>query len=316
MKILVAEPLGKEGLERLQAEHEVEVKTGLSPEELRAAVADVDALVVRSQVQADASVIAAGTRLKVIGRAGVGVDNIDVDAATRAGITVVNAPNGNTLAAAELTMALMLGVARHLAQADETTHRGEWQRSRLVGIELNGRTLGVVGFGRIGRAVATRAEAFGMKVVAHDAVLTGAQIEGMGAEPLTLDELLARADVITLHIPLLPSTRNLINAEALARMKPGSIILNVSRGGVIDEAALAEALHSGHIAGAGIDVFEREPPKESPLFAEPHALLTPHLGASTAEAQKRVSIEVADQILDALAGRPVPLAVNAPRKAG
>ncbi len=313
MRILVAEPLGQDGLELLKAEHEVEVKTGLSPDELKAAVADVEALIVRSQVQADAPVIAAGKRLKVIGRAGVGIDNIDVEAATKAGIIVVNAPNGNTIAAAELTIGLLLGVARHLGEADASTHRGEWNRSKLGGVELHGRTLGIIGFGRIGQAVAARALAFGMTVVAHSPTLRPAEQPTAGVQRVGLAELLARSDVVSLHVPLVPGTRNLIDADALARMKPGAILINVSRGGVVDEAALAEALHSGHLAGAGIDVFEKEPPKESPLFAEPQALLTPHLGASTVEAQRRVSIEVAQQILDALAGRPVPLAVNAGR---
>ena len=249
MKVLVAEPLGKDGLERLQAEHEVDVRTGLSPEELQAAVADYDALVVRSQVQADAPVIAAGKRLKVIGRAGVGIDNIDVDAATRAGITVVNAPNGNTIAAAELTLALLLAIARHLPEADASTHRGEWIRSKLGGLELRGRTIGIIGFGRIGQAVAARALAFEMTVVAHSPTLRPTEIPTAGVQRIGLPELLARSDVVTLHLPLNAKTRNLIDAAALASMKPGSILLNVSRGGIVDEAALAEALHSGHLAG-------------------------------------------------------------------
>ncbi|HVB38169.1 MAG TPA: NAD(P)-dependent oxidoreductase [Vicinamibacterales bacterium] len=311
MRILAAEPLGQDGLDRLRSEHDVEVRTGLSPEELRAIVGEFDGLVVRSQVQADEALIAAARRLIVIGRAGVGVDNIDVEAATRAGITVVNAPAGNTIAAAEHTMALLLGAARHLAEADASLRRGEWLRSRLTGLELRGRTLGIVGFGKIGRAVADRARGFEMNVVAHDPLLSPADAASLGVERLELHELLARADVVTLHVPLTPRTRHLIDAQALARMKPGSILLNASRGGVVDEAALAHALHSGHLAGAGIDVFEHEPPLDSPLIGEPNALLTPHLAASTIEAQRRVSVEVAEQILDVLAGRPAPFAVNA-----
>lgn len=312
MKILVAEPVAKEGVALLAAHHSVDERIGLSPEELRAIIGDYEALLVRSQVQVDAALIAAGTRLVVVGRAGVGVDNVDVEAATRAGITVVNAPTGNTIAAAELAIGLMIGVARHIAAADASTHRGEWTRSKFMGRELAGRTLGLIGFGKIGQAVAVRAAAFGMHVVTSDPFLTHEQAAARGVELLDVAQLLARSDVVSLHVPLTPATEGLIGAAALAAMKAGAILINGSRGGVVDETALAESLRAGHLAGAGIDVYEHEPPAGSPLLDAPNALLTPHLGASTREAQVRVGIEAAEQVLDVLAGRPARAAVNAP----
>jgi D-3-phosphoglycerate dehydrogenase / 2-oxoglutarate reductase len=312
VRILVAESLAAEGLALLRARHDVDERLGLKPAELQAIVGDYEGLVVRSQVQVDAAVIAAGHRLMVIGRAGVGVDNVDVEAATRAGITVVNAPTGNTIAAAEHTLALMLGLARHLAPADASMRRGEWTRSKFVGRELRGRTLGIVGFGKIGQAVANRARGLEMTVVASDPFLTAEGAAAAGVELLDLPQLLASADIVSLHVPLTRSTTDLIGASELALMRRGAILLNVSRGGVVDEAALADALRSGHLAGAGIDVFEHEPPTGSPLLEAPNTLLTPHLGASTAEAQLRVAIEAAEQVLLVLDGQPAAAAVNAP----
>ncbi len=312
MKILVAEPLAPEGLEVLRSQHEVDERPGLPPDELRAAIGQYDALVVRSQVKVDAALIAAGTRLVVIGRAGVGVDNVDVEAATRAGITVVNAPTGNTVAAAELTLALVLGLARHIAAADASMRRGEWARSKLLGREMAGKTFGIVGFGKIGRAVAERAIGFRMHVLASDPFLTAEEAARSGVELVGLPRLLERADVVSLHVPLTRSTKAMIGATELALMRPTAFLVNASRGTVVDEAALAEALRAGTLAGAGIDVFEHEPPEDSPLLDAPNTLLTPHLGASTAEAQIRVAIKAAEQVLEVLAGRPATAAVNAP----
>ena len=312
MRILVAEAVAREGVELLAAKHDVDERIGCTREELAAILPDYDALIVRSQVQVDADLVAAGARLVVIGRAGVGVDNVDLDAATRAGITVVNAPTGNTIAAAEHTLALLYGVARRTAAADASVRRGEWKRAQFTGLELRGRTLGIVGLGKIGQAIASRARAMEMVVLGVDPFVTAEQAANHGVELVDLESLLARADVVTVHVPLTRATRGLIGREAIARMKPGSIVLNVARGGIVDEAAVAEALASGHLAGAGIDVFDAEPPTGSPLLHAPNTLLTPHLGASTAEAQVLVAEEVAAQVLDVLDGRSARYAVNAP----
>ncbi len=312
MRILVAEPLAAEGVDLLRAQHDVDDRPGLPREELLAALPDYDALVVRSQVQVDAEAIAAGTRLQVIGRAGVGVDNVDLDAATRAGITVVNAPTGNTIAAAEHTLALLYGVARRIAAADASVRRGEWKRAEFTGNELRGRTLGIIGLGKIGQAIAARAVAMEMTVLASDPFVTAEQAAHHGVELVPFETILERSDVVTVHVPMTRATRGLIGRDQLARMKPGAILLNVARGGVVDEAAVAAALRDGHLGGAGIDVFEHEPPTGSPLLDAPNTVLTPHLGASTAEAQVAVAEEIADQVLDVLAGRSARYAVNAP----
>jgi D-3-phosphoglycerate dehydrogenase / 2-oxoglutarate reductase len=312
VRILVAEPIAPEGIALLRAHHEVDERPGLTAAELCASLADYDALVVRSQVKVDAGVIAAGTRLQVIGRAGVGVDNVDLDAATRAGITVVNAPTGNTIAATEHTLALLYGVARKIAAADASVRRGEWERTQFTGLELRGRTLGLVGLGKIGQAIAARARAMEMAVLASDPYVTAEQAAHHGAELVPLADLLARSDVVSVHVPLSRATRGMIGTKELDRMKPGAILLNVARGGVVDEAAVAAALTKGTLAGAGIDVFEHEPPVDSPLLDAPNTLLTPHLGASTAEAQVAVAEEIADQVIDVLAGRSARYAVNAP----
>ncbi len=312
MRILVAEAIAGEGVELLRAAHDVDERAGLSHDELCAILPGYDALIVRSQVQVDAGLIAAGTRLVVIGRAGVGVDNVDLDAATRAGIVVVNAPTGNTIAAAEHTLALLYGLARRTAPADASVRRGEWKRAQFTGLELRGRTLGIIGLGKIGQAVAVRAIAMEMTVLAVDPFVTQEQADNHGVELVDMETLLRRADVVSVHVPLTRATRSLIGRDAIARMKRGSLLLNVARGGVVDETAVAEALASGQLGGAGIDVFEHEPPTDSPLLGAPNTLLTPHLGASTAEAQVLVAEEVAAQVLDVLAGRNARHAVNAP----
>ena len=312
MRILIAESIASEGIDRLRAAHDVDEVLGLDHAGLLAIVGEYDALVVRSQVQADAEVIAAGTKLQVIGRAGVGVDNVDLDAATRAGITVVNAPTGNTIAAAEHTLALLLGLARKVAAADASVRRGEWKRAQFQGVELRGRTLGIVGLGKIGMAIADRARGFEMHLLGMDPYVTAEQAALHGVELVDLETLLRRSDAITVHVPLSRATRGLIGTKAIAQLRPGAFVLNVARGGIVDEAAVADALRSGHLGGAGIDVFETEPPTGSPLLDAPNTLLTPHLGASTAEAQVAVAEEVADQVLDVLAGRAARYAVNAP----
>ncbi len=312
MKILVAEPLAEEGVALLRAHHQVDVRTGLSREELLAALPEYDALMVRSQVKVDADAIAAGSRLAVIGRAGVGVDNVDLDAATRAGIVVVNAPTGNTVAAAEHTIALIFALARRIAAADASVRRGEWKRSAFTGVELRGKTLGIVGLGKIGMAVADRARGLQMEVIGHDPFVSPEAAAHHGVALRTFDEVLTGADVLTLHVPVTRTTKGLIGGPQLARMKPTAFLLNVSRGSVVDEAALAVALREGRLAGAGLDVYAVEPPTGSPILDAPNTVLTPHLGASTAEAQVRVAVEAAEQVLDVLDGRPAVYAVNAP----
>jgi len=312
MRILVAERIAPEGLARLRAAHDVDELVGRSPDEYRAVIADYDALVVRSQVQVDAPLLEAGIRLQVVGRAGVGVDNVDLEAATRAGITVVNAPTGNTIAAAEHTLALLLALARRIAPADASVRRGEWKRAQFQGVELRGRTLGIVGLGKIGMAIADRARGLEMAIVGVDPYVTSEQAAIHGVELVDLDALLARSDAVTVHVPLTRATRGLIGAAAIAKLRPGAFVLNVARGGIVDEAAVADALRSGHLGGAGIDVFDAEPPAGSPLLDAPNTVLTPHLGASTAEAQVAVAEEVADQVLEVLAGRSARYAVNAP----
>lgn len=303
-RIVIAERIAAEGISLLVAAgHEALDLAGAPSPELLSRLAEAEGLVVRSQVQVDEALIAAAPKLRVIGRAGVGIDNIDVAAATARSIVVVNAPSGNTIAAAEQTLALMLGVARHLAAADASLRAGKWERKRLHGTELNHKSLGVIGFGRVGRAVAQRAAAFGMRILAHDPVVPAAEIAAAGARPLELDELLAQADVVTLHASATRGGAPLIGSRELKAMRRGSIIINVARGSLIDEAALAAALSEGQIGGAGIDVFAAEPPVGSPLLTAPNTLLTPHLGASTAEAQVAVAVEMAERMIGALAAR-------------
>jgi len=311
-KVLVSDKLSEEGLAAVRAHPDVAVvvKTNLTPEELRTEIKDADALLVRSATKVTAEVIAAGEKLAVIGRAGVGVDNIDVEAATRRGVVVCNSPEGNTAAAAEHTWALLLSLARSIPAADVSVKAGEWKRSAFVGVELLNKTLGVVGLGKIGGEVASRGKAFGMRVLGSDPFVSADHAARLGVELVPLPELLAQADFITLHVPLTKDTRGLLNAESLQQLKPGARIVNCSRGGVVDEAALAEAIQSGRLAGAALDVFESEPPGDSPLLKQDKVVLTPHLGAFTAEAQIKVAVDVAQQVLDVLQGRPARSAVN------
>ena len=269
-------------------------------------------LIVRSATRVDAAILDRAPGLRVVGRAGVGVDNIDVAAASERGVAVMNAPGGNTISAAELTMALLLSVARRVAEADRTMREGKWERSRLQGVELRGKTLGVIGAGRIGWEVAERCRAFGMDVIVYDPYLPAHRVEDLRPHLVTLDQLITSADVVSLHVPLNAETKGLIDADALSRMKKGAFVLNASRGGVVDERALAQALSEGRIAGAGLDVYETEPlPPDSPLLTAPNLVLTPHLGASTKEAQVQVALEVARNIRAALALGDVSLAINA-----
>ena len=311
-RVLIADPIAPAGVERLRPHADVDVKVKQSPAALAETIADYEALIVRSETRVDRSIVEAGKRLKVIGRAGAGVDNIDVEAATRAGILVVNAPSGNTIAAAEHTMAMLLALSRHIPQADQAVKAGRWERSRFLGNELREKVLGVVGLGSIGREVAHRAQAFGMRVVASDPVASEERAARLNVTLLPLEQLLQQADVITLHVPLTPETHHLIDARALATTKPGVRLLNVARGGIVDESALWKALQDGHVAGAALDVFEQEPPGENPLLTLPQVVTTPHLGASTEEAQISVALEIADQIIAVLDGGLPRFALNAP----
>jgi D-3-phosphoglycerate dehydrogenase / 2-oxoglutarate reductase len=283
---------------------------GPDREKLLAAVVDADALLVRSATTVDAEVMAAAPKLKIVARAGVGLDNVDVDAATARGVLVVNAPTSNIHSAAEHALALMLAAARQIPAADATLRAHTWKRSSFSGTEIYGKTVGVVGLGRIGQLVAARLAAFGTHVVAYDPYVSAARAAQLGIELLTLDELLARADFISVHLPKTPETAGLIGKEALAKTKPGVVIVNAARGGLIDEQALADAVISGHVRGAGLDVFSTEPCTDSPLFELPQVVVTPHLGASTAEAQDRAGTDVAASVKLALAGEFVPDAVN------
>ena len=297
-RIVIAEAIAAAGLSALQAAgHEAVDLTTAPREALLSALASADALIVRSQVQVDAALIAAGPQLKIIGRAGVGIDNIDAAAAERANIRVVNAPNGNTIAAAEQTFALLLAVARHVPRGDASVRSGAWIRGELKGFELRGKRLGIIGLGRIGQAVAKRAAAFEMEVVAGDPVVTEEQASALGVKLQTFDQLLTASDIISLHVPALGDTP-LIGAAEIAKIKRGAVLLNVARGSLIDEVAVAAALASGALGGAGIDVFASEPPAGSPLLTAPHTVLAPHLGAQTVDAQVAVAVEVAEQIVD------------------
>jgi len=310
----VADPLAEDGLVLLRERCDVRVTHGLKEAELAPLLADVDALIVRSETKVTASLMDRAPRLAVVGRAGVGVDNIDVPAATERGVYVVNAPLGNIVAAAEHAIALALSLLRNIPEADRSVRAGEWKRAKLMGRELRGKTLGLIGIGRVGSEVARRAAAFEMKVIAHDPYATEASARAAGATLVELDEVLARADVISLHTPLTDKTRGMIDAAALAKMKPSAILVNASRGEVVDPRALADALAAGTIAGAALDVFPSEPlPADSPLRGAPHTVLTPHIAGSTTEAQVNVAVDVVRQILDILDGKPARFAVNAPR---
>ncbi|MGF1535945.1 MAG: phosphoglycerate dehydrogenase [Elainellaceae cyanobacterium] len=312
-KVLVSDPVDQAGIDILSQVAHVDVKTKLSEDELVSLIPNYDALMIRSGTQVTGAVIRAGEKLKIIGRAGVGVDNVDVAAATRQGVLVVNSPEGNTVAAAEHTVAMMLALSRHISDANQSIKAGHWDRKTFTGVEVYKKTLGIVGLGKIGSHVATIARAMGMRLLAYDPFLSVERAEQIGCQLVELDLLVQEADYITLHLPKTPETLHMINAEAFAKMKPTARIVNCARGGIIDEHDLAEALKAGQIAGAALDVYENEPLTDSPLVEIGKQLvLTPHLGASTAEAQVNVAIDVAEQIRDVLLGLPARSAVNIP----
>ncbi|NTU71312.1 MAG: phosphoglycerate dehydrogenase [Coriobacteriia bacterium] len=311
MKVLVAEQIAASGIELLKSKFDVDVKTDLTPEELVAAIPAYDALVVRSATQATREVIEAGVNLKIIGRAGVGVDNVDVDAATSRGVIVCNAPTSNIVSAAEQTLALMLAIARKTPQANASMHAGKWERSKFTGTELYEKTLAVIGLGRIGSLVAERARGFGMKLIGFDPYTSEERAAKMGVTLYeTIDEMLPVADFITVHLPKTKETIGMFGAEQFAKMKDGVRLVNTARGGIYQVEALADAVRAGKVAGAGIDVFEVEPCTDSPLIEFDNVVLTPHLGASTAEAQDRAGEQIAEYVVLGLEGRMVPTAVN------
>ncbi len=313
-KILISDKLSEQGIAIFKAEKDIEVdiKLGMKLEELKAVIGEYDALVIRSDTKVTPDIISAAKKLKVIGRAGVGLDNIDIPAATRAGIIVMNTPDGNTISAAEHTMALMLAMARNIPQANASLLAKQWERSKFTGIELLGKTLGILGLGRIGSEVAIRAKSFGMKLVAYDPYARPEHAHELGVELCELKTLLERSDIITVHVPITKETNHVIGAEELKLTKKGVRLLNVARGGIYEETAVAEALKSGQVAGAAFDVFSKEPPTDNPLLALPNFIATPHLGASTEEAQINVAIVVAKQIVEALRGKRIYNAVNVP----
>ncbi len=300
VKILVADPIHEDGVKALREFAEVEVATGLTPAELLERLSGCEILAVRSATRVTNEVIDAGKQLKVIARAGAGLDNIDVKAAEARGIKVLNTPGAPTVAVAELVLAHMLAWARHLPPADSGMKAGRWEKSQLMGSELRGKTLGIVGTGRIGRAIGYRAKAFSMNLLAYDTGQSPEFAEQTGAKYVELDTLLRESDFVTLHVPLVPGTKHMIGKRELELMKPTAVLINTSRGGVVDEEALVEALRARKIAGACLDVYEREPPRDSPLLKLPNVVLTPHLGASTREAQRDAAIIIAQKIKEAL----------------
>jgi D-3-phosphoglycerate dehydrogenase len=312
-KVLISDQMDPKAAEIFRANGvEVDERTGLSKEELKAIIGDYDGLAIRSSTKVTADLLEAATRLKVIGRAGIGVDNVDIPAATARGIVVMNTPFGNSITTAEHAVALMFALARDLPQADASTKAGKWEKNRFMGVELTSKTLGLIGCGNIGSIVADRALGLRMKVIAYDPFLTAERALELGVEKVELDQLLARADFITLHTPLTDQTRNILSRENLARTKKGVRIVNCARGGLIDEAALKDALDSGHVAGAALDVFVEEPARDNALFGAPNLVATPHLGASTTEAQVNVAIQVAEQMSDLLVRGGVTNALNMP----
>ncbi len=305
-KVLITDGLRPEGEAILAREAEVDNRNGIDAETLLQVIGEYHAVIVRSRTKITAAVLEAAANLKVVGRAGVGVDNIDLEAAKARGVTVVNAPQASTQAVAELALGLMFALARRIPEADASMKRGEWRKKQLKGMELHGKTLGVIGMGRIGSRVGQLAKAIGMRVVGYDPLIPAEEIARRGAEPLAeLDALYAQADVITLHVPLTPNTRGMLDAAAFAKMKPGVLLICAARGGVIDEDALYQALEAGHVGGAGLDVFAQEPPGASPLVTHPRVVATPHIGAQTREAQTRVAEDIATEVLAALQGKPL-----------
>ncbi len=291
---------------------EVDVKPGLDKEALASIIAQYDGLAIRSATKVTAKLLETATRLKVVGRAGIGVDNVDIPAATAKGVIVMNTPFGNSITTAEHAVALMFALARQIPAADMSTQAGKWEKNRFMGVEITGKVLGIVGCGNIGSIVASRAIGLKMRVIAFDPYLSPDRAQHLGVEKVELDELLRRADIVTLHVPMTPQTKNVLSAENLAKTKPGVRIINCARGGLVDEAALRELLESGHVAGAAIDVFAIEPAKENPLFGHPNVVCTPHLGAATSEAQENVALQVAEQMSDYLVRGAISNALNFP----
>lgn len=314
-KVLVSDPISDLGIQQLvdAADITVDKKTGLTEDELVAIIGEYDALLVRSQTRVTARIMEAGKKLKVVGRAGVGVDNIDLEAATKRGIIVINAPDGNTITTCEHTFAMMMALSRHIPQAYMKTVNGEWDRKSFLGVELRNKTLGVLGMGRIGSEVAKRAKAFGMDILAYDPFLTEDRAEKLQVKLATVDDIIRHADFMTVHTPLTPETRHMISKAQFEVMKKGMRIINCARGGVIDELALVEAIDEGIVAGAAFDVFEEEPPRaDHPFLSHPKIIVTPHLGASTVEAQENVAIDVSEQVVHILRNEPFKNAVNMP----
>jgi D-3-phosphoglycerate dehydrogenase len=314
MKVLVSDKLASEGLKILKREKaiEVDVRTGLKPEQLKEIIPAYEGLIVRSSTKVTSDIIAAAKNLKIIGRAGVGLDNVDVEAASRKGVVVMNAPEGNTISTAEHTMSLILALSRNIPQAHHSLKNKQWDRKGFMGVELYGKTLGIIGLGRIGAEVANRAMSFKMKILAYDPYLSLDKTKLLKIESVSLKQLLKQSDFITVHTPLTDETKHLISDKEIALMKDGVQIINCARGGIVDEKALIKGLKSGKIAGCALDVFEKEPPFDSPLLKLKNVVVTPHLGASTEEAQVNVAIDIAKQMCDGLLGRSMCNAVNAP----
>ncbi len=312
LKILVSDPISDQGIEILKKEFDVDIATGLPPAELIKRIGNYEALIVRSETQVTKDVINAGRKLKIIGRAGVGVDNIDVNTATERGIIVVNAPEGNTISAAEHTIAMMMAMSRNIPQANASLKSKKWDRKKFMGVEVRGKVLGVVGLGRIGAEVAKRAQGMEMNVLAYDPFISQERAAELGVELTTVEDIVRRADYITVHTPLTKETKDLIGSKEFAIAKKGVRLINCARGGIINEEALAEAVKDGIVSGAAIDVFVKEPPFDSPLLELDRVIMTPHLGASTEEAQINVAVSVAEQIVNALKGLPVKNAINMP----
>ncbi|HLU23478.1 MAG TPA: phosphoglycerate dehydrogenase [Bacillaceae bacterium] len=317
-KVLVADAISDTGLKALydHPNYVVDKNPGLAPDALKEIIKEYDALIVRSQTQVTADILEHASNLRVIARAGVGVDNIDVNAATKKGIIVINAPGANTISAAELTMAMMLSLARNIPHAHASTSAGKWERNNFKGVELYEKTLGVIGMGKIGSEVAKRAKSFGMNILGYDPYLTEDRAGEMGITKASLDEIAAEADFITIHTPLIKETRGLVNDDYLAKTKKGVRIINCARGGIIDEAALVRALNSGQVAGAALDVYETEPSTNTELLSHPNVVVTPHLGASTVEAQEKVAHEVSEEIIEIFETQTIRSAVNMPHVSG
>ncbi|HXV28641.1 MAG TPA: phosphoglycerate dehydrogenase [bacterium] len=314
MKVLVADPLGEAGLAELKKDDSLQVdeRPGIKPEELKQIIDGYDAVIVRSGTRLTKDIIEKASRLRVIGRAGVGVDNVDLEAATKRGIIVMNTPEGNTVSTAEHTFSLLMALARNIPQAHVSVRGGEWKRQNFLGTELNGKVLGIIGFGRIGREVAKRATSFGMRVVVFDPFISKAGFKESAVEFVELKTLLTLSDFITVHTPLTPETKYLLNGETFKLCKRGVRVINCARGGIIEEKALKDAIETGIVAGAALDVFEKEPPGDNPLLKLPQVITTPHLGAATQEAQENVAVDVARQVVDALHDRAIKNAVNLP----